>query len=171
MLYIGNLVNTHGIKGEVKIISDFKYKEVIFKKGSNIYINDNKYKIKSYRHHKNYDMVTFEGINDINEVLSLKGSKVYVDKEEFNFPGILNEDLYGKKVYDKNQYIGTLKKIEKNVNQELLVIENKNKTYLIPYVDEFVKDINEDIHLDLIKGFIDENWYTFAFSRNVRRLS
>ena len=39
MLYIGDLVNTHGIKGEVKIISNFKYKEEVFKKGSIIYIN------------------------------------------------------------------------------------------------------------------------------------
>lgn len=157
MLYIGKLVNTHGIKGEVKIISDFKYKEVIFKKGSNIYINDNKYKINSYRHHKNFEMITFEGISDINEVIPLKGSKVYVNKDEFTFPGLLNEDLYGKKVYDKDKYIGILEDIENNVTQELLVIRGKDKTYLIPYVDEFVKEINENIHLDLIKGFINED--------------
>ncbi len=157
MLYIGNLVNTHGIKGEVKIISDFKYKEVIFKKGSNIYINGDKYKIKTYRKHKNFDMVSFEGINDINEVIPLKGSKVYIQRDDFSFPGLLNEDLYGKKVYDKDKYIGILDDIEKNVNQELLVVRNQDKKYLIPYVDEFVKEIDDDIHLDLIKGFIDED--------------
>ncbi len=157
MLYIGNLVNTHGIKGEVKIISNFKYKEVIFKKGSNIYINDIKYKINSYRHHKNFDMVTLESINDINKAIPLKGSRVYIDKKEFTFPGVLNEDLYGKKVYDKDKYIGVLEDIKQNMNQELLVIKNEDKTYLIPYVDEFVKDINDDIHLDLIKGFLNED--------------
>ena len=36
-------------------------------------------------------------------------------------------------------------------------IQNKNKEYLIPYVDEFVKEIKESIHLELIKGFIDED--------------
>ena len=44
--------------------------------------------------------------NDINEVLKFKGEKVYIDKEEYTFPGPLNEDLYGKKVYDKGKYIG-----------------------------------------------------------------
>lgn len=157
MLYIGKLVNTHGIKGEVKIISDFKYKNIIFKKGSTIYIDDNKYIINSYRKHQKFDMITLIGISNINEAIFLKGKSVYIKKEEYAFPGPLNEDLYGKKVYDKDKYIGVLKDIQKNVNQELLIVENNDKTYLIPYVDEFVKEINEDIHLELIKGFIDED--------------
>lgn len=157
MLYIGKLVNTHGVKGEVKIISNFKYKEVIFKKGNNIYINEKKYTINTYRHHKNYEMITIDGINDINEAIPLKGNSIFVNKEEYVFPGILNEDLYGKKVYDKDKYIGILESIEKNVNQELFVIKNNDKKYLIPYVDEFVREIDDDIHLDLIKGFIDED--------------
>ena len=38
MEYLGKLVNTHGLRGEVKIISDFKYKDIIFKEGNTIYI-------------------------------------------------------------------------------------------------------------------------------------
>lgn len=156
MLYIGNLVNTHGIKGEVRIISNFKYKDLIFKPDTYLYINDEKLKIKTYRKHKNYDMVTFEGYHDINEVLKFKGCKVYINKDDFNFPGPLNEDLYGKKVYNNGKYIGTLKEIINNGGGELLVVKGK-KEYLIPYVDEFVKNIDENIELNLIKGFIDED--------------
>lgn len=157
MIYIGNLVNTHGIKGEVKIISNFKYKETVFKKGNKIYINDEKYIINSYRKHKKFDLITFEGITNINDVLDLKGKKVYIKKEEYIFDGPLNEELYGKKVYDKDKYVGVLKEIINNGSGELLVIEKNNKEYLVPYVDEFVKEIKEDIKLDLIKGLIDEN--------------
>ena len=146
MLYIGDLVNTHGIKGEVRIISSFKYKELVFKPRNIIYINDEKLEIKTYRKHKNYDMVTFEGYNDINEVLKFKGHKVYINKEE----------LYGKKVYNKGKYIGELKEIINNGGGELLVVKGQ-KEYLIPYVDEFVKSVDENIELDLIKGFIDED--------------
>ena len=156
VLYIGDLVNTHGIKGEVRIISIFKYKDLIFKPDNYLYINDEKLKIKTYRKHKNFDMVTFEGYNDINEVLKFKGSKVYINKEEYTFPGLLNEELYGKKVYNNGKYIGTLKEIINNGGGELLVVEG-DKEYLIPYVDEFVKEINEDIKLSLIKGFVDED--------------
>ncbi len=156
MLYIGNLVNTHGIKGETRIISNFKYKNIVFKPNNNLYINNEKLKIKTYRKHKNYDMVTFEGYNDINDVLKFKGSKVYINKDEYKFPGFLNEDLYGKKVYNNDKYIGTLENIIKGGSGELLVVKGK-KQYLIPYVDEFVKEINEDIKLNLIKGLIDED--------------
>ena len=156
MLYIGDLVNTHGIKGETRIISNFKYKNIVFKPNNNLYINNEKLKIKTYRKHKNYDMVTFEGYNDINDVLKFKGSKVYINKDEYKFPGFLNEDLYGKKVYNNDKYIGTLENIIKGGSGELLVVKGK-KQYLIPYVDEFVKEINEDIKLNLIKGLIDED--------------
>ena len=156
MLYIGDLVNTHGIKGEVRIISNFKYKEVVFKPNNYIYINGEKLKIKTYRKHKNYDMVTFENYDNINDVLNFKGNKVYIDKKEYTFPGILNEDLYGINVYDNKKYIGILKNIISNGSGELLVVQGK-KEYLIPYVDEFVKNIGEDIELNLIKGLIDED--------------
>ncbi len=156
MLYIGELVNTHGIKGEVRIISFFKYKNIIFKPNNYLYINNEKLKIKTYRKHKNYDMVTFENYDNINDILKFKGNKVYINKDEFKFPGPLNEDLFGKKVYDKDKYIGTLINIINNNGQEILVIKG-NKEYLIPYVDEFVKNIGSTIQLDLIKGFIDED--------------
>lgn len=157
MLYIGDLVNTHGIKGEVKVISNFKYKEEVFKKDNIIYINDKKYIINTHRKHQKYDLLTLTGYENINDVINLKGNKIYINREDYTFSGILNEDLYGKKVYDKEKYIGNLKEIINNKKQELLVIEKENKTYLVPYVDEFVKEINEDIKLDLIKGLIDEN--------------
>lgn len=167
MVYIGKLVNTHGIKGEVRIISNFKYKDVVFKKDSIIYLKSKKFKIKTYRKHKQFDMVTLEGINDINEALPFKGEKVYIKKEDYSFKGYLNEELIGKKVYNKDEYIGVLKDIETNGKHEILIIEKEEKKYLIPYVKEFVKQIDEDIHLKLIKGFIDENWYTNNISRYV----
>ncbi len=157
MLFIGKLVNTHGIKGEVRIISDFKYKDEVFKENSNLYIKGEKYQISTYRRHKNYDMVTFKRINNINDIIHLKGQDVFINREEFTFTGPLNEDLYGKKVYDKGKYIGILEKIEKAPSGELLVIKNEEKQYLIPYVDEFVDKIDENIELKLIKGFIDED--------------
>lgn len=157
MLEIGVLVNTHGIKGEVRILSDFKYKDLVFISGNAIYIDDKKYIIKSHRKHKTFDLICFNEFENINDVINLKGKNVLIDRNDYEFPGLLNEDLFGKKVYDKEKFIGTLKDIIKNKNQEIMVIENNGKEYLIPYVDEFVQKIDEDIHLDLIRGFIDED--------------
>ena len=70
-VYVGKIVNTHGIKGEIRILSDFDFKDNAFKVGSNVIIDDIVYKINSYRKHKKFDMITLEGFNDINEVLFL----------------------------------------------------------------------------------------------------
>ena len=43
-IIIGKIVNTHGIKGELRILSDFKYKDKIFKKGFPLYIGHTKEK-------------------------------------------------------------------------------------------------------------------------------
>ena len=76
-LYIGKIVNTHGIKGEVRILSDFEYKDLVFKVNNKLYLGDQKEEIiiNSYRHHKNYEMITFNNITNINDVLKYLKSK------------------------------------------------------------------------------------------------
>ena len=78
-IYIGKIVNTHGIKGEVRILSRFDFKEKVFVPNTLIYIGEEKIeeKIVSYRKHKSFDMVLLEGIKDINDVLKYKGKNVY----------------------------------------------------------------------------------------------
>lgn len=82
MVYVGEIVNTHGIKGELRIVSDFKYKDSVFVKGKKLYLGKRKQEvvIKTYRTHKNYDMVSFEDVNDINEAIIFKNDDVYVKR-------------------------------------------------------------------------------------------
>ena len=77
---VGKIVNTHGLKGEVRILSDFKYKDKVFIPDMNIYIGKDKIceKINTYRHHKIFDMITMNGYNDIDQVLKYKGDYVFV---------------------------------------------------------------------------------------------
>jgi len=151
MICLGKLVNTHGLKGEVRIISDFKYKSKVFKKGSHLFINDDELVINTYRVHKDYDMVTFDGVTTIDEVLKYKGKKVYIKKEDYDFDGILNEDLIGLPVYGDGKLIGNVTDIYKNVNQELIVVGD----ILIPYVPAFIKSISKDkIEINVIEGLL-----------------
>lgn len=159
MIYVGNLVNTHGIKGEVKIKSNIKHKELVFKKNNQLYIDQEVLTINSYRVHKLYDMITFKEINDINDVLKYKGKKVYIDKKELNSDVLFDDDYIGLEVYS-DRFIGTIFEIMNNGSQDLFVIKNNSKTYFIPNVSEFVKSIdleNKKIYINEIKGLIDEN--------------
>ena len=53
----------------------------MFVVGNSLVINDKDYVIRSYRKHKNFDMVTLNDYNDINEVLFLVRNKVYFEKQ------------------------------------------------------------------------------------------
>lgn len=162
LICVGNVVNTHGLKGEVRLISDFKYKETVFKKGNNLYIGYDKehLKINSYRKHKMYDMLTFDNINSIEDVIGYKGDKVYINREEFNFDGILDEDIIGMNVYGNDALIGKVTTIMKSSVQNILVVENENSKSMIPFVDEFILNIdtkNKRIDIKVIEGLINEN--------------
>lgn len=157
-IYVGKIVNTHGIKGEIRIISDLSNKKDVFKIGNPIYIEENKEYIASYRTHKNYDMITLKGINDINDVLKYKGKKVYIEKNEITTDNYFDEELIGFMVYT-DKLVGKLKSIRKQKYQDLLEIEGKS-IYLVPKNDAFLKKIdleNKKIYIENIEGLIDGN--------------
>ena len=68
-VFVGKIVNSFGIKGELKIRSDFEYKDRIFKNNFNIFIGNDKLKevISSYRIHKGYDLITLVGYTNITK--------------------------------------------------------------------------------------------------------
>ena len=161
-IYIGDLVNTHGIKGEVRILSDFKYKSSVFVKNNNLYIGRKKDKlvINSYRKHKMFDLVTFDGINDINDVLIYKGDKVYINRDEIKVDGYYNEDLIGLDVYGNSKYVGKVVDIVNNGIYDILVIVNGSVKNLVPNISEFIVDIsleNHKIDINIIEGLINED--------------
>ncbi|MBQ8131681.1 MAG: ribosome maturation factor RimM, partial [Bacilli bacterium] len=82
MIRIGKVVSTHGIKGEIRILSDFEYKGKVFIVGNTLVIDGVDYKIRSYRPHKNFDMVTLNEYNDINQILFLMKRDVYFREED-----------------------------------------------------------------------------------------
>lgn len=158
---IGKYVNTHGIKGEIRILSHFRHKDLVFQKGIKIFIGKEKkqFSIVQYRKHKDYDMVTLEGITNINEILSLKGSMVYIEKDTLNLKGRLPfpTDFIGFEVVMNTQPIGTIIEVMELPANDVLVVSEKR--ILIPYVDLFVKTIDMEhkkITMEM-EGFQNEN--------------
>ena len=143
-LYIGKIVNTHGIKGELRIKDNLttNQRNEIFKIGSNLIIDDKAYKITSYRVHKDYDMVIFDGFNNINEVLFLKGKNVYKSKDEINLNNgdILDSELITYKVKTTDEKEGSILNIEETGNNyKILRLLIDNNEVLVPYHKDFVK--------------------------------
>lgn len=142
-LYIGKIVNTHGIKGELRIKDNLtkKQREEIFKVGSNLIIDEKSYKITSYRVHKDYDMVTFLGFNNINDVMFLKGKKVYKERSEINLNNedILDSELITYKVKTTDNIEGKIIDVEETGNNyKILRLLINDSEVLVPYHKDFV---------------------------------
>lgn len=161
-IYVGEIVNTHGLKGEVRLLSNFERKDLIFKTNFNIYVGDKKEKltINSYRVHKNFDMLTFKNITNINDVITYKGEKIYVLREEIGTEIVLKNDLIGFDVIYENKNIGKVAYFFNNNAYDIIGIKGENKDFFVPYLDHFIEKIdfkNKIICVVKMEGLIDED--------------
>lgn len=147
-IYLGKIVSTHGIKGEIKIISDFQYKEKAFLVNNKIYIGKNHTEevIKSYRKHKNYDMVTLSDYKNINEVLPFIREDVYILKSDLRLDNkeILDNDLIGFELIVNDTVIGIIKEVfMPSKFNKVIRFSNLDKNYVIPYNMKLIKEIEK----------------------------
>lgn len=156
-VYIGKIVNTHALKGEVRIISNFEYKEKVFKKDFNLYIGQFKDKevIETYRVHKQYDMVKFKGIDYINDVLKYKGMSVYALKSDLslNDSELLESDFSNMKVWSNGKEVGIITEYRNDNGNKMIRVNDK----FIPYNKSFIEKIdkkNNIIYMHDIEVFL-----------------
>ena len=161
-IIIGKIVNTHGIKGELRLLSSFKYKEKVFKKDMKIYIGKKKEEevIDSYRKHKSFDMICLKGYSNINEVLKYKGLYAFINKEDLvlELDEYLDEDLIDLEVFINNDKKGIVTNIVRYPNNSLIEVTNNDKKYLIPNNKNIIESIdltNKKIIIKDIKGLIE----------------
>ena len=154
-IYIGKITSTHGIKGELKIKSDFPYKDKVFVVGNKLIIDNSEYIIKSYRVHKQYDMVTLNDYHDINEVLFLLKKDVYFKKKDLFLEDnqVLDEELLDYKVISNNREGRVIEVFYASKDNKILRVF-LDKEYLIPFNSPMVKidKKNRRINVDIIEG-------------------
>lgn len=152
MLNIGTYTGTHGLKGEIKILSNFSRKDLVFKNGFKLYIKNKEYIIETHRPHKTYNMVTLEGINDIKDIIDLRGEKVYINELELDNV-FIEEDLIDYYVSINNIKYKVIE-LSKNSKQTLLKLDN-NK--IIPFVKDFIINIDNDkkiVYMNIPEGLL-----------------
>ncbi|WP_313018991.1 ribosome maturation factor RimM [Macrococcoides bohemicum] len=161
---VGKIVNMHGVKGEVKILSASDFAEERFQPGKVLLIpfkdETVELTIKSYRVHKNFHMVSFVGINNINDVEQYKGLDVYQDVDTSSLPLEENEyyysDIIGCEVFNDEVSIGKVTDIFETGANDVWVISGE-KEHLIPYIEDVVKEIdieNKRITIEAMEGLL-----------------
>ena len=161
---IGKITNFHGIKGEAKVGFDNLNQ---IKSARHVYMLDSVDKteldIKSVRFQKNFAIVKFAQIDDINELIQFKGQRIFVLKEQalkqLEEGEYLIRDLVGCDVInEKNEKIGEVVGLSRNSSQDLLQIKNLiGKVDLVPFVNEFFPSVdvkNKKITIKPIEGLL-----------------
>lgn len=140
---VGTYVNTHGIRGEIKIKSNedtFDHEEIFLERGPK-----GPLAVTSVRKHKNLFIVKLEGIDDINAIEPFKGAAVYAEKQAIDEPDTYYvSDLVGAEVITiEEEYIGRLKDVLTETAQPLYVISGiDGGEYLLPGVKAFIVEID-----------------------------
>lgn len=165
---VGKIVNTQGIKGEVRVLSNSDFKDVRFAVGSKLEakMRNGSETIEIERHytHKNFDILKLKGYENINEVLKFKNALLMGDPltdEALGEGEYFVEQIVGLNVIDQDgNEVGVVKEINTQSYQKLLTIKTEGKDAMIPYIDEFVDQIDLEsntMRVNLIPGLIDED--------------
>lgn len=150
---IGKIVNTFGIKGELKVFPYVDYIDQL----SKIYIDNKEYTLSKSRNQKNVVIIKLKGIDDINLVENYKNKEIEIDKNDL--PKLEEgeyyiEDLIGLDVYtDEGKFLGKLDDIFNTGANDIYQVND----ILLPAIPDVIKEIdidNKKIIVHILKGLI-----------------
>ena len=157
-LEAGQIVNTHGIQGEVKIVPWCDSPEFLCAFDT-LYIDGAPVRVTAARPHKGNVLARLEGVGDINQAMRLKGKTVFIDRTGVELPDGRHflADLMDLEVRDADTgaVLGRVADILTLPAHEVYVVRGEGREYLIPAVDAFVKEINVEggfLCVHLIEG-------------------
>ena len=164
-LEIGQIVNTFGIKGEVKVvpftddISRFDELKKVYIKNKN---QEKQYKIENVKYHKNMVLIKFSGIDKIEDAEMLKNKYLEIDRENaipLEEGTYFIADLIGLEVYTEDgNLLGKVEDIYNTGSKDIYVVKDElGKQVLLPGIDEVIKNVdleNSKIIVHLIPGLI-----------------
>ena len=140
LLKAGKIVNTHSLRGEVRIYPYCDDAEFLCEFDS-IYVENEIMDIVSARVHKGQALIKFDGINSINDAEKLVGSIVYIDKNDVELEEgrYFIEDLIGMKVidHDTGKEYGILKNVIQTGANDVFEVQG-DRVYLVPKIDDVV---------------------------------
>lgn len=161
----GKIVNTHGVKGAVKLESwcntpsDLSALKRVFLRCGSEYLEK---KVKKASVFKQFVIAELSGVDDMDAAIALKGTVVYAAREDFKLePGeYFISDLEGLEVIDaeSGRIYGTLIETVNRGASDIYVVKTESGERMMPAVKEFVDRIEPDkaIFVRPIPGMLDD---------------
>ena len=164
-LEIGQIVNTFGIKGMVKV-KPFTDDIRRFDELKTVYVEKNstktEYEIEEVKYHKDMVLIKFKGIDKVEQAEMFRNSYLTVSRdsiEKLEEGRYYIVDLLGLEVYtDEQILLGTLEDIFNTGSNDIYVVKDKQgKQILLPAIQDVIKQIdieNKKIIVHLLPGLI-----------------
>ena len=148
----GQIVNTHGIRGEVKLLPQGVEPDLLAKCAP-LYVDGRPLSPTACREHKGCLLVKFKGVDDMDAALALKGCQVKVRREDVPLPPgeYFDEELVGLAVRDAEtgEALGKLEEVLSYPAHKIYVVRGGRDEFLIPAVPAFIAGI------DMAGGTVD----------------
>ena len=146
LIEFGKIVNTHGLKGEVKVYSYTDNDSRILKL-KKVYIDNVEYKVQSMKKYKSMFIMKLEGIDIIEATSKIMNKMCFrqVEKNESNADeGYFIKDLIGIEVLnEQGNVLGTLKEVfQTGANDVYEIVDENSKSIYIPAIEKVVKSID-----------------------------
>jgi 16S rRNA processing protein RimM len=158
LLAVGKIVNTHGLKGEVKVIS-LSDDDTRFKKLKDVYIDGKKEKIIGFKLQPGRVVLKIEGVETIEEAQKLRNKLIEVTRENaIKLPEDTHfvVDLIGCTIYDEDKNdLGKIFDVLFTGSNDVYWVKGKEEL-LIPVLKDIVLDINIETKTVIIKNV--EKW-------------
>lgn len=157
---VGKIVNTFGIKGEVKVAL---YTEDInnFKNNSKVYVNEKEMQVEKSRLQKNMLILKLKGIDNMNDAEDLRGSIIKVDRSKNDLPEgtYYIADLIGLDAYTEDgNLFGKVTDIYNTGANDIYTVKTQDgKEVLLPAIKDVIKQVdiqNQKIIVHILKGLI-----------------
>ena len=146
----GKIVNTHGVRGEVKIQVWLDSPEFM-RRFKTLYIDSKPVRLVSSRAHKGFLIAMLEGVEDINAAMSLKNKTVYIDRADAK---LKKGEYFLCDIIGSGELVGTLEDILETPASSVYIVRGEAE-HMIPAVPEFVLKTDAEngiITVRLIEG-------------------
>lgn len=161
---VGKIVNTHGIKGEVRVMPTTDFVDERFKAGEDLYLQEKtgrlKLTVEAARQHKGFILVKFVGYDNINDVQSFRDHELQVssaDQQPLEEGQYYYHQIIGLAVQTaEGKPLGTIKEIlSPGANDVWVVSRPHQKDLLLPVIDDVVKKVDLEkqvVIVELMEG-------------------
>lgn len=158
-LEAGEIVSTHGIKGEMKILPWADDAEFMLS-FNRVRIDGIAYSVESCRIQKTCNLIKLKGIDSMDAAQQLRGKTVEIYREDAPEGLIFVAELIGMNVYTDDKQIGSITDVLDYPGNKVYVVEGEH-SYMIPAVREYVLSTDfatNRMDVKLIEGMrTDEN--------------